>query len=157
MNPWNFLFPFQKYMKQFTQGSSGSHDFESMMKKMFEEMSKNSYSNPDQTLWPEPSVQREKKPESSLLHAELFETHSDIYIRFPVESSTSLRSIKIFHTSNTAIIEGYPDQKDKHTFTLPALVKKKGSSADYKDGMLEIRFIKASDLHLSEIQISERK
>lgn len=153
MNPWNLLFPFQKYMKNFSTGP-GTKDMESFMNNMFETISKSNFNPKDKD---ESSANREKKLKKHYSDSgpELFETHSDVYVRIPIKNTAILKHMKVYHTSNTSIIEGYPKPEDRHVFTLPAIVKKKGGSAQYRDGMLEIKLAKAADLQYSEIHVTE--
>ena len=44
---------------------------------------------------------------------------------------------------------------DTHKIPLPSLVKKKGTTAHYKEGMLEIKIPKNMDLQFSEVDITE--
>ncbi|WP_409302635.1 Hsp20/alpha crystallin family protein [Peribacillus sp. SCS-155] len=88
-------------------------------------------------------------------NAEVFETHSLVYVRIPVTNTDLMDDIRVFHTTNQCIIEGLPEKGKKHVITLPALIRKKGSTAKYKNGTLEIRLIKNSDDQLSEIDVTE--
>ena len=151
MNPWNFLFPFQKHMKNFSPGM-GTNEMETFMKNMFEQVSKNSANDAAAgNNIHQPAGEAEN---TNPLNVHVFETHHDVYVRVPVKNTESLKKLKIYHTSNTAIVEDYPHIGDKHIFTLPSIVKKKGGSANFKDGILEIRLEKAFDLQYSEINIS---
>ena len=159
MNPWNVLFPFQKYMKNFS-GMPQTKDMESFIKNMFNEWQKQQ--DPEQASSPytisNPFFEHFKQKEaadSPTLDAQIFETHHDVYVRLPVKDKASLKDLKIFHTSNTFIIEGFPDKDDRHVLTLPAIVKKKGGSAQYREQVLEIRLPKANDLQYSEINVTE--
>ena len=159
MNPWNILFPFQKYMKNFT-GSHSAKDMEDYMSKMLKNLhngdfgqmmnaaaAANSTTDTDQT--------NTNNNQQGKLPATIFESHSDIFVRLSMENSDLLKNIKIVHTSNLLIVEGIPEQTDRNTYTLPAIVKKKGSTAVYKDGALEIKLPKINDLQYSEINITE--
>lgn len=87
----------------------------------------------------------------------VFETHDDVYIQIPIEDKKMLGNIKIYHTSNKAMIEGLPEAYDeKQIIILPAIVKKKGAQATYKDGLLEIKIPKNIDYQFSEIHVEER-
>ncbi|MFF2459446.1 Hsp20/alpha crystallin family protein [Peribacillus simplex] len=89
------------------------------------------------------------------LHAEVFETHLYVFVRIPIEDESWLKKMKLYHTSNQSIIEGVPEESDRHVITLPALVKKKGASAQYKESTLEIRLQKSFNTQYSEIDVSE--
>ena len=94
---------------------------------------------------------------NTLLKYSVFETHDYVYIRIEVEQEEWLKAIKIYYTSNQFIIEQIPTIDDKHTLTLPASVKKKGATASMKDGTLEIKLLKSTHMHYSEIDISQLK
>ena len=154
MNPWNFLFPFQKYMKNFSPGM-GTNEMETFMKNMFEQISKNGTADAAAGInTHQPSGEAKSK---NPLNAHVFETHDDVYVRIPVNDMEMLNLLRIYHTSNTLIVEDYPHKGEKHTITLPSIVKKKGGNAYYKDGILEVRLEKAFDLQYSEINITQLK
>lgn len=158
MNPWNVLFPFQKYMKQFSAGPDGK-DMESFMSNMFSNWQKSGF-NPQGSSSNEhdsyfDQTTHEADDGASTIDASVFETHSDVYVRIAIPDRSAMQHVKIYHTSNTSILEGYPTNEDRHVFTLPAIVKKKGSNATYRDGILEIRLTKATDLQYSEINVTE--
>lgn len=88
------------------------------------------------------------------LPATVFETHDDVYVIIPIKDQSFLQEIKISHTSNQLIIERIPQWEDKHTITLPAIVKKKGTKANYQDGTLQIKLQKNIDIQFSEIDIT---
>lgn len=94
--------------------------------------------------------------EENSLHASVFETHDNIFVMIPIKDENWLQEMKLFHTSNQLIIQHIPEPEDKHTITLPAIVRKKGSKASYQDGSLEVRFFKNVDMQYSEIDISEK-
>lgn len=153
MFPWNF-FPFNKQMKdnlqnmkpeeieQFIQGIMGkvvpSH-LDGMMNTR--DFSHNSQTPPPQ--------------QSNTIDAAAFETHDCIFVRIPIKREEWLNQLRVYHTANQLMIEHIPKEEDKHTITLPAIVKKKGASAKCKDGVLEVRLIKSFDTQFSQIDISE--
>jgi HSP20 family molecular chaperone IbpA len=87
----------------------------------------------------------------------IFEALECIYIQLKIPDEELVKNMKVFHTSNQAILENVPTTGERQVITLPALVKKKGSSAQYKEGILEIRIPKSIDLQFTEIDVSERK
>lgn len=86
----------------------------------------------------------------------VFETHDDVYIRIPIDEKRLLENVKIYHTSNKSIVEGLPTHADKLEIILPAIVKKKGAHAIYKDGLLQIRIPKNTDFQFTEIDVQEK-
>ena len=92
---------------------------------------------------------------SSSIPSSVFETHDYVYVRLEIKDSEWLKMIRLYHTSNQMIVEHIPNFEDKHTITLPALVRKKGTTAQVKDGILEIKIPKNIDMQYSEIDIIE--
>jgi HSP20 family molecular chaperone IbpA len=95
------------------------------------------------------------KSESSI-HPDVFETFDHIFIRIQLPNEEIHKQIKIFHTSNQAIIENFPEPGKRHTIILPSLVKRKGATALVKDQILEIKIPKMDDMQLTEVDVSER-
>lgn len=87
------------------------------------------------------------------LNYHVFETHDDVFLQIPISNKEQLKNLKIYHTSNKSIIEGIPTRDDKHEIILPAIVKKKGAKATYRDGMLEIKIPKNIDIQFTEIDV----
>lgn len=89
------------------------------------------------------------------LQAKVFETHDDVYVMIPVKGRNDVNKMRIYHTSNQLIIEHFPEAEDKQTITLPAIVKKKGSRASFKEGTLEIKLPKSIHMQYTEIDVRE--
>ena len=89
-------------------------------------------------------------------HVEVFETFDHIYIKMKLPVDVRLDQLKIYHTSNKAILENIDDKNNRQVVLLPCLVKRKGALAQVKDQMLEVRLIKSDDLQFTEISISEK-
>ncbi|MBA2872865.1 HSP20 family molecular chaperone IbpA [Anoxybacillus calidus] len=87
------------------------------------------------------------------LDVNIFESLDHIYLKMPIKDSSQLSQLKIFHTSNQAIIEGIPSPEDRHVIPLPSIVKKKGASTNYKDGILQIKIPKRIDFQYTEIDV----
>lgn len=92
---------------------------------------------------------------SDRLQSTAFETHNYVYVRIPIKQEEWVKKLRIYHTSNQLIIEHIPHHDDKHTITLPAIVKKKGATATFKDGVLEVKIPKNIDLQYSQIDVTE--
>ncbi|WP_260871548.1 Hsp20/alpha crystallin family protein [Bacillus sp. X1(2014)] len=92
---------------------------------------------------------------SDRLHSTAFETHNFVYVRISIKQEEWVKQLRIYHTSNQLIIEHIPHHEDKHTITLPAIVKKKGATATFKDGVLEVKIPKNIDLQYSQIDVTE--
>lgn len=91
--------------------------------------------------------------EAPPLRENIFETHEAVYVKISIPDPSIFNNLKIFHTSNQAILEGLPAPNSKKVITLPAIVKKKGASANYKDGFLQIMFPKEVDFQYTEIDV----
>lgn len=98
---------------------------------------------------------KQSPPSSSSLPSTVFETHDNVFVRIPIKNEQWLKDMRIYHTSNQMMIDHIPNLEDKTTIILPALVKKKGSTAYFKDGMLEIKIPKNVDMQYSEIDVTE--
>lgn len=101
--------------------------------------------------------QNESGTSNESLQYSVFETHEDIFIRIVIESEEWLRALRLTHTSNLLILEHIPEYQDTHKILLPALVKRKGTTARFKDGVLEIKIPKNIDFQFSEVDITDLK
>jgi HSP20 family molecular chaperone IbpA len=131
---------------------------QNIMSKMFQSNSPHSMNmNTDEFTSSFHPFQTTSEPTSSnsKLQYSLFETHDDIFVRVVIETEDWLQSMKLTHTSNLLILEHIPELEDTHKIPLPSLVKKKGTTAHYKEGMLEIKIPKNIDLQFSEVDITE--
>lgn len=160
MFPWNF-FPFDKETKKMMQNMNPGeiekyvHD---MMKNIFQRQYENipkdgNVHNTYHGFQSRPSSFNENSREN-VLDANIFETHDYIFIMIPVRKEW-LSNMRLYHTSNQVIIEHVPEMDNKHVYTLPAIVKKKGTTARFKDGLLEIKLLKHIEINFSEINITE--
>ncbi|MDZ5474631.1 Hsp20/alpha crystallin family protein [Bacillus sp. 31A1R] len=157
MFPWN-LFPFNNQMKNMTEQINPNNIegyIQDMMSKMFpqhmEGMNQQTPPNPFFNQNSNTSSSNKKSP----LDSSVFETHEYVYAMVPIKNEEWLRKLKLFYTSNQLIIEHIPDDRDKQIITLPAIVKRKGATAQYKDGLLEVRIPKNIDMQFSEIDVTE--
>ncbi|MGJ7921484.1 Hsp20/alpha crystallin family protein [Neobacillus sp. LXY-4] len=156
MFPWN-LFPFNQNMKQ-TMNSFRPEDIEKYTQDIIGKMMSNhrgGMMNPQELLknmFPDSNFQ--DSSQSSLQYT-IYDTHEHVYVRITIKAEEWLKKIKIYHTANLIMIENIPNPDDKHSLTLPAMVKKKGATANYRDGILEISIPKSVELQYSEIDITE--
>jgi HSP20 family molecular chaperone IbpA len=153
MFPFNF-FPFNKDMKnklqhmkpdeidQFIKGILGNV----MPAQTGSTKNSQDFVNP---LRPQPSQQ------ANSLNSTAFETHDSVFVRIPIKDESLVKNLRIYHTANQLMVENIPERDDKHSITLPAMVKKKGSSAKFRDGILEIKLIKSHDIQYSQIDVTE--
>lgn len=98
---------------------------------------------------------KQNEDNTNSLKANVFETHDYVYVRIPIKKESWLKEIKMYHTSNQLIIEKLPEWENKKIITLPAIVRKKGAKASFKEGNLEIKLLKNIDMQFSEIDVSE--
>ncbi|MEH7500448.1 Hsp20/alpha crystallin family protein [Neobacillus drentensis] len=96
-----------------------------------------------------------QEPSRGILNSTAFETHDFVYVRIPIKREEWVKQLRIFHTSNQLIVEHFPHHDDKHTIILPAIVKKKGATATFKDNMLEVKIPKNVDMQFSQIDVTE--
>ncbi|MBM7692510.1 HSP20 family molecular chaperone IbpA [Peribacillus deserti] len=158
MSPWNLLFPFNKNAGEML-GKLNLNDMEPYIEKFFSQFipqTQKFFS--EQPTNPAFSFMS-PAPGTSMIGNNkglaVFETHEHVFIRIQVKDADQLKEIKIFHTSNQVFLEGLPGKKEREVITLPAIVKKKGAHAVYKEGILEIRIQKSQDLQFSQIDVSE--
>lgn len=99
--------------------------------------------------------QQQQTANSSKLPSSVFETHDFVYVRIPLKEEAWRKNLRLFHTSNQMIIEHIPEYEDKHIITLPALVKKKGTTALIKEDILEVKIPKNVDMQFSEVDVTD--
>lgn len=152
MFPWN-LFPFNENMKkvinQIKPDEMDKYTQELMGKMIPKHME--GMMNPQETfkgIFPNPF-------HHSSLPYTIFDTHEYVFVRIIIKNEEWLNTMKLYYTANLMVIEHIPDFDDKHTLTLPAIVKKKGATVSFKDGTLEIKIPKSVDMQFCEIDISE--
>jgi hypothetical protein len=153
MFPWN-LFPLNKDMKNKLQHMKPD-EIDQFIKGI---MGNVMASQSGGTLNPQDSIhhyQSQPTHKGNPLNSSAFETHDSVFVRIPIKDELLLKDLRIYHTPNQLMVEHIPERDAKHTITLPAMVKKKGSSAKYKDGILEIKLIKSYDIHYSQIDVTE--
>jgi HSP20 family molecular chaperone IbpA len=164
MFPWN-LFPFNKDIQNKVRQMKPD-EINQYVQNIMEQMgsmfhpSATHYMNPqdfmksfhasehDQTAF----SNSENKP---ALKYSVYETHDFIFVRIDIEQEEWLQQLKLYHTSHLLIIENIPETGAKHSIPLPALVKRKGTSAQYKEQTLEVKILKNIDMQFSEIDINE--
>ncbi|MEH7416687.1 Hsp20/alpha crystallin family protein [Neobacillus drentensis] len=154
MFPWN-MFPFTKDMKDTLQKMKPDEInnyvqdlIGKMMPNMGDMMNR-------QDLFSGFQSPETKQKSANVLNSSAFETHDYVFVRIPIRNEEWLNQLRLYHTSNQLIVEHIPEQEDSNTITLPAIVKRKGSTANYKDGILEIKIPKNIDMQYSQIDVTE--
>lgn len=157
MFPWN-IFPFNKDMKNMMQQMK-PEEIDNYVQNMLGKMlpgNMNGMMNPQEMFSGfQSSPLQQQQHSSGELNSSSFETHDYVFVRIPIKNEEWIKQMRLYHTSNQLIIEHIPEMGDKNTITLPAIVRKKGSSANYKDGTLEVRIPKNIDMQFSEIDVTE--
>ena len=153
MFPWN-LFPFNKDMKNKLQHMNPDEIDQFIKGIMGNVMPSQSggAKNPQDVV---NHFQSQPTQQGKTLNSSAFETHDSVFVRIPIKDESLLKDLRIYHTANQLMVDHLPERDAKHSITLPAMVKKKGSSAKYKDGILEIKLIKSYDIQYSQIDVSE--
>jgi hypothetical protein len=156
MFPWN-LFPFNKDMKENLQKMK-PEEINNYVQDVIGKVMPGNFRgmmNPQDVFNGFQPGAPSSTASSSPLNSSAFETHDFVYVRIPIKDEEWIKLIRIYHTSNQLIVENIPQREDKHIITLPAIVKKKGSSANYKDGILEVKIPKNVDMQFSQIDVTE--
>lgn len=159
MFPWNKMFPFPKdYMKGEIFKQS---DVEKMMNKaMGGKLPLNAGSMLQSHEFFEQSFdllnrvqQKKKRKGKPNFQSQVFETHEDVIVRFPLPSDELLRELIIHHDASTCYLKNIPDSGNQQVIRLPCIVKSTGSTAKYKNGILEIRIPKETNNTKTKIPI----
>lgn len=156
MFPWN-LFPFNKDMKN-TMQQMKPDEIDNYVQSMLGKLlpgNMGGMMNPQDMFSGIQSPSGQSPSKNGPLNSTSFETHDFVFVRIPIKQEEWLKQLRLYHTSNQLIIEHIPEFEDKHTITLPAIVKKKGASGNFKDGTLEIKIPKNIDMQFSEIDVTE--
>ncbi|TYS63620.1 hypothetical protein FZC76_19205 [Sutcliffiella horikoshii] len=157
MLPWNKMFPFPKdYMKQdiFKQT-----DVENWMSKAMQgKLPPNPQALGSTDFFAQSfdllkSAQAKKKKRKTGFEAKVFETHEEVFVRFPVASEDQLSQIKTSHNTTTLFVDNFPNSGDKQTITLPCIVKGNSTKAKYQDGIVEIRISKETIVPITKVPI----
>lgn len=155
MFPWNKHFPFNNQSGQLPE------TFRNMNPKNVEDYIQSVMGNvfgegfSQQFPYQGNLTAKEKQPQGNPANAELFETNDNIFVKLPATDDQA-GNLRIQHNSNQLFIINYPAVGEQKKFILPCLVKRKGTKASYRNGILEIKLMKNEDLQLSEIDIINR-
>jgi len=147
MFPWG-SFPFGKNM------ASGLQDMKPEAIEKYVRDAMEAYF-PGQSLNPFQTAEKygeETSQEAGQPEAAIFNTHDFVYVRMEIPEER-MDNIRLYHTSSQLIIENLLEEGKKKVYSLPSVVKKKGASASIRDGILEIRLLRAIDVQLSEISL----
>nr|WP_295975523.1 Hsp20/alpha crystallin family protein [uncultured Bacillus sp.] len=160
MFPWN-SFPFDKDMQSKISQMKPEEinqyvqDIMEKMGKMFHPAAQR-YMDPKHFHFDHGEPLFPTTAKSSALQYAVFETHDFVFVRIYIEQEEWLKQLKLYHTSHLLILEHIPATGEKLSIPLPALVKRKGTTAQYKEQTLEVKIPKNIDMQFSEIDIIER-
>ncbi len=156
MFPWS-MFPFNKDMKETLQKMKPEEINKYVQDLIGNIMPGNMQSilNPQEMFNGFQSSASQQRAATGALHSSAFETHDYVFVRIPIKNEDWIKQIRIYHTSNKLIVEHVPQEEDKHDITLPAIVKKKGATANFKDGILEVKIPKNIDMQYSQIDVTQ--
>ncbi|MEK3808599.1 spore gernimation protein GerT [Metabacillus sp. SLBN-84] len=151
MFPWNKKFPFNQSDGQMPDA------FKNMNPKNVEDYIQtimgNVFGEGFQTQFPyQGNVAPAKTQQTVSRKPELFETNDHIFVKISA-SEEQASTLRIQHNSNQLFIMNYPENGKQEKIILPSLVRRKGTKASYKNGVLEIRLQKNEDLQMSEIDV----
>ncbi|NMH73039.1 hypothetical protein HF078_08145 [Bacillus sp. RO2] len=158
MLPWNKMFPFPKdYMKQDIFKQTDVENW--MTKAMQGKLPPNPQALGSTDFFAQSfdllkSAQaKKKKSKKAGFEAKVFETHEEVFVRFPVASEEQLSQIKTSHNTTTLYIDNLPKPGNKQTIPLPCIVKGNSSKAKYQDGIVEIRIPKETIIPITKVPI----
>lgn len=103
----------------------------------------------------EPAAEEQVNQEAVIgsLKTTIFESLDHVYVKILLTDSTQLKSLKAYHNSNQLILEGIPNQDDRHVITLPSIVTPRDSVSEYRDPFLQIKMKKRNDPQFTEIAV----
>ncbi|WHY84295.1 Hsp20/alpha crystallin family protein [Neobacillus novalis] len=156
MFPWNML-PFGKDMKDSMKNMKPEEINNYVQDIIGKIMPGNMQGmmNPQEMFNGFQNTASQQRPASGVLDSTAFETHDYVFVRIPLKNEEWIKKLRLYHTSNQLIIEHIPEHEDTNTITLPAIVKRKGAIANYKDGILEVKIPKNIDMQYSQIDVTE--
>lgn len=155
MFPWN-MFPFNKDMRDSLQ-KMNPEEIDKYVQDIIGKVlpaNMNGMMNP-QEMFKNMQMPGARQSSTDGLSSSAYETHDYVFVRIPIKDEDWVKKLSLYHTSNQLIVANIPKPDDQHTITLPAIVKKKGATANYKDGVLEVKIPKNIDMQYSQIDVSE--
>lgn len=109
--------------------------------------------NQEQVINEPEAEQVKQEPDDGSLQATTFESLDHVYVKVLLIDSSQLKNLKAYHNSNQLILEGIPNQDDRHVITLPSIVNPKDSTTEYRDPFLQIKMRKRNDPQFTEIAV----
>ncbi|QPC46565.1 Hsp20/alpha crystallin family protein [Mangrovibacillus cuniculi] len=147
MFPWKSLFPFQQKEIGGLLKPFNPNDVEQYIQSMMGKAMQGNFGQSD-------SSSGVKASDGHHDNIEVFETHEHVFVKVK-KSEEDMKDLRVFHTSNQAILSSKEREEEQTIITLPSLVHRKGCIAKYRDGLLVLTFTKQDDMQFSEVDIRE--
>ncbi|ADM38124.1 Hsp20/alpha crystallin family protein [Bacillus spizizenii ATCC 6633 = JCM 2499] len=151
MFEWNKYFPFHNQFSKEALKKADPKEVETYVNRVMESVFGSDYAAQFPFRDPLPKKEQPAKPDAKP-DIDIFETADHVFVKVPI-SESQLEQLKIKHTSHALMIENFPNLGHPKKINLPCLVKRKGTKAVYKDGLLEVMFQKQQDYNMSEVEI----
>ncbi|MEC1651322.1 Hsp20/alpha crystallin family protein [Bacillus vallismortis] len=151
MFEWNKYFPFHNQFSKEALKKADPKEVETYVNRVMESVFGSDYAAQFPFRDPLPKKEQHAKSDTKS-DIDLFETTDHVFVKVPI-SEGQLDQVKVKHTSHTLMIENFPNVNHPKKINLPCLVKRKGTKAVYKDGLLEVMFQKQHDYNMSEVEI----
>ncbi|MDQ0243108.1 HSP20 family molecular chaperone IbpA [Bacillus fengqiuensis] len=149
-------FPYHKYMDQFLKqmNTKGMDEHtQNLLSSAFSGSMSDFFKNHDFFR----SVQENDSasPSSRKLDSHIFETLDQCIVQIKIPDKSILQHLKIFHTPYQCIIEWFDGELHREEIRLPSSVRRKGTTAIYRSGILEIKMPKYPHMPMSEIDVHD--
>ncbi|QXG60683.1 Hsp20/alpha crystallin family protein [Bacillus spizizenii] len=151
MFEWNKYFPFHNQFSKEALKKADPKEVETYVNRVMESVFGSDYAAQFPFRDPLPKKEQPAKPVAKP-DIDIFETADHVFVKVPI-SEGLLEQVRIKHTSHELLLENFPSSEHPKKVNLPCLVKRKGTKAVYKDGLLEVMFQKQQDYHMSEVEI----
>ncbi|MFC3886098.1 Hsp20/alpha crystallin family protein [Bacillus songklensis] len=152
-------FPHQKYIEQFlkqmntngideyvknmmSSASTGSMPDFFKNHEFFKSRQDNNFSSPSSSSPPK-------------LDAHVFETLDECIVQVKIPDKSMLHQLKVLHSPYHCIIEWVDEEPCKEEIKLPCSVRRKGTTAVYRNGILEIKMPKYPHMPVSEVDVHD--
>lgn len=151
MFEWNKYFPFHNQFSKEALKKADPKEVETYVNRVMESVFGSDYAAQFPFRDPLPKKEHPAKPDAKP-DIDIFETADHVFVKVPI-SEGLLEQVRIKHTSHELLLENFPSSEHPQKVNLPCLVKRKGTKAVYKDGLLEVMFQKQQDYNMSEVEI----
>lgn len=155
MFEWNKYFPFHNQFSKEALKKADPKEVETYVNRVMESVFGSDYAAQFPFRDPLPQKEHPAKPDAKpdvKPDIDIFETADHVFVKVPI-SEEWLEQVRIKHTSHELWLENLPRADHPKKVNLPCLVKRKGTKAIYKDGLLEVMFQKQQDYNMSEVEI----